>query len=162
MADVFQLAGSTGGTGNGYWAAPTVNNSAGIITNASGINFIFQKQLLTPNKIKLTWQGTLNYQCATVTVGDNFAYWAIIPLSALPLWCQPLIPPGATTTAGIGLGSGPAQMYVTGPGTAIGSATATLQLQGTNLKLTFEGNPNVVVASAAAATVYNVLEYYID
>lgn len=159
--DIFQLKGTAGGAGNGYWTVDTTNDAPAAFTNLSGINFTFQRFTVSPNKVKLTWSGTGTW--ANATAGIASVWSAYIPIAALPSWALPILPvelsnpPTATQAAGVG--SGPAILQDVQGWT---NGSLTVGRAPDYLVLILAGVPGTTFAGTVNFTSYNVVEYYID
>lgn len=82
-ANTFQLAGTAGGAGNGYW----LGGGSLTLTLANTINFTFETiPNSTAGKKRLTIEGTWTQASAALGFGTVLA---TIPIATIPVWARP-------------------------------------------------------------------------
>lgn len=92
-ANTLQILGTAGGAGNGYWTIPA--GSVATLTNANGINFLFETFANYPKLVRLTLSGTSTLGSSAAGV---LTLLATIPAAQIPRWA---LPPVVGNAAGL-------------------------------------------------------------
>lgn len=136
-ANSFILAGSTGGTANGYWTGTGVTQIGGM----NAVNFTFEQFVNYPKLTRLTLTGTGSMGASAL---GNFSATATIPLSTFA--SQPWLIPASVGTS---------RLFATaGNWTALGSQAmgeATASADGTNLYVNLQAATSAAITSAGVA-----------
>lgn len=143
-SDTFVLAGTQGGSGNGYWSP--AGGAVLTPTGMNAVNFVFEK--LAGGNVRLTIFGT--YSVAAASAGYAKLN-CILPLTVLPAWAWPrLSAVGSVFNQSVALGGS----FVTPNFLNLAPAVAQ---DGNNMLLTFGGY--TLSASSTSNACSSTIEY---